>query len=237
MTKDWTSDDLQNESGNTAEPKARSSPKSWLERPLLLLTSPALRFPRATLAVAVGLALLCAVYSCRNLGYRSSRLDLLNPKSPYNRLWIQYINEFGDEDDAVIVVEGASREQVVPVLDRLSASLARNKRLFHSILKDVDRTTVISNCLHYRTVGELEGIAQFVGQHAPIVAGDWARLRAGSLVNEMTQMASGALAGGQAIGAQMSIAQLDRVVLSLLAQFGPSPMYQSVWPDMQGMQS
>src|SRR5437762_5941114 len=128
MTKDWTpAADLPDDQAGT--PKA-TSPRSWLERPLLLLTRPALRFPRATLFVAIGLAIFCTIYANRHLGYRSNRLDLLNPKSPYNRLWIQYINEFGDEDDAVIVVEGAGREEVVPVLDELSASLARNKRLF-----------------------------------------------------------------------------------------------------------
>jgi len=28
-------------------------------------------------------------------------MDLLDPKSNYNQLWIEYIEEFGDEDDAV----------------------------------------------------------------------------------------------------------------------------------------
>ena len=37
------------------------------------------------------------------LGYQTTRLDLLNPKSNYHRLWIEYIKEFGDEDDAVSV--------------------------------------------------------------------------------------------------------------------------------------
>jgi hopanoid biosynthesis associated RND transporter like protein HpnN len=236
MTKDWTqaADLTDDDTGSTSK---AASPRSWLERPLLLLTRPALQLPRATLLVAVGLAIFCTIYASRNLGYRSSRLDLLNPKSPYNRLWIQYINEFGDEDDAVIVVEGAGREEVVPVLDELSASLARNKRLFHSILKDVDRTTVISKCLHYRSVGELQNIDHFVSEYSPIVAGEWARLRVGSMVGEMSQLLSQPLAGAQSAVAQMGIAQLDHVVLSLLAQFATTPAYQSVWPDMQGMQS
>src|SRR5262249_18500166 len=162
----------------------------WLEAPLLLLTRPALRFPVATLVVAAGLALFCTVYASKHLGYRSSRLDLLNPKSPYNRLWIQYINEFGDEDDAVIVVEAAGRDQVVPVLDDLSEALARNKRLFHSILKDIDRTTVISKCLHYRTVGELLNISHFVDEFVPVVTGDWARLQMSRRVAEAMQLVS-----------------------------------------------
>ena len=38
------------------------------------------------------------------LGFRTSRLDLLNPKSSYNQLWLEYIDEFGDADDVVVVV-------------------------------------------------------------------------------------------------------------------------------------
>ncbi len=80
-------------------------------------------FPVTTLALALALAGVCCVYSDTHLGYKSSRLDLLNPNSDHNRLWIEYVNEFGDEDDAVIVVEGPGRDQVVPVLVELSASL------------------------------------------------------------------------------------------------------------------
>ena len=104
-----------------------------------------LRFPVTTLALAVGLA-ACLMYTVTHLGYRSSRLDLLNPKSDYNRLWMDYINEFGEEDDAVIVVEGPGREQVVPVLVELSASLGKKKRLFHAILDEDLSKIVPSAC-------------------------------------------------------------------------------------------
>jgi hopanoid biosynthesis associated RND transporter like protein HpnN len=234
MTKDWTPAADLTDTGGTSKP---ASPRSWLERPLLLLTGPALRFPRATLLVAISLAIFCTIYAGRNLGYRSNRLDLLNPKSPYNRLWIQYINEFGDEDDAVIVVEGTGREEVVPVMDELSAALASNKRLFHSILKDVDKTTIIPKILHYSPVDELQNLRHFVSEYSPVVAGDWSRLRVGSMVGGMTQLLSQPLAGAQSAVAQMGIAQLDHIVLSLHSQFRSSPVYQSVWPEIQERQS
>ena len=98
---------------------------SWLEPPLSAITRIVLRFPVTTLALAVGLAGICVLYSATHLGYRSSRLALLNPKNDYNKLWIDYIHEFGDEDDAVVVVEGAGHDQVVPVLVELSAALSR----------------------------------------------------------------------------------------------------------------
>ena len=95
---------------------------SLLARPLGWLTRVVIRFPAPTIALAVAVALVALALSCTRLGFRTSRLDLISSKCSYNRLWIDYIYEFGDEDDVVIVVEGASREQVVPsaeLLDRI----------------------------------------------------------------------------------------------------------------------
>ena len=34
------------------------------------------------------------------LTFKTSRLDLLNPRSEYNQRWLAYLAEFGDRDDA-----------------------------------------------------------------------------------------------------------------------------------------
>src|SRR5260221_9134568 len=122
---------------------------SFLARPFVAGTRLIIAYPWATISLAVGLAAVAIVYSGLQLGYRTSRLDLLNPKSDYNRLWIKYIEEFGDEDDAVVVVEGTGREQVVPVLEELSRALAREERLFHAVLHEVDLRKIRSKGLHY----------------------------------------------------------------------------------------
>lgn len=57
-------------------------------------------------------------------------MDLLDPSSNYNRLWIDYIAEFGEDDDAVVVVEGSSRDEVVRVLADLSKELLQDTRSF-----------------------------------------------------------------------------------------------------------
>ena len=129
--------------------------QSWRMSVLMGITRIVLRFPVATVALAIALSGVCFVYSYTHLGYKSSRLDLLNPKSDHNRLWIEYVNEFGDEDDAVIVVEGPGRDQVVPVLVELSQALGREKRLFHAILHEVDLSAIRAKGLHYLPVGEL----------------------------------------------------------------------------------
>ena len=208
-----------------------SSNPSWLSPLLLMVTRVILRFPVTTLAVSVGLAAICVAYAVGHLGYKSSRLDLLNPKSDYNRLWIEYINEFGDEDDAVIVVEGPSRDQVVPVLAELSTALGQEKRLFHAILHEVDLSKIRAKGLHYVPKDQLQAINHFLDDALPITGGEWSRLQVGKLVGGMTQLVQAASAGMPGVDLNSAIAQLDRTVSSLLAQFATSH-YQSPWPEM-----
>ncbi len=149
---------------------------AFLALPMLWITRFTLRFPVATLALAIGLAIVSLVYTQQKLGYRTSRVDLVNPDNDYNRLWIEYANEFGDEDDAVVVVEGANRDQVVPVLQEISTLLAREDQLFHAVLHGVNLEKIRAKGLHYLSSEELLGVEHFLDEVGPIIEGNWARL-------------------------------------------------------------
>ena len=137
--------------------------------------------------VAVAATVLALGLSVGRLGFRTSRLDLLNPKSSYNRLWIEYINEFGDADDVVVVVEGRDRQQVVPVLEEVSTALAREDRLFEAVLHEVDLSRIRGKGLHYLSESELLAIDRFLEEVEPIVAGDWVRLKPATVAYGMTR--------------------------------------------------
>ena len=174
----------------------------FLARPFVLGTRLIIAYPVFTIAVSLALAAAACYLTATRLGYQTSRLDLLNPKSNYNRLWIEYIKEFGDEDDAVVVVEGAGREQVVPVLEELSAALAREDRLFHAVLHEVDLGKIRSKGLHYLSPEELQGIDHFLTELGPILSGDWSPLSlgnmAGGLARQIEAAAANPRAGGEA---------------------------------------
>src|SRR5690349_18422131 len=97
-----------------------------------------LRAPFAVVALATALAVLAVAYSAAQLGYKTGRHDLVNPKNEYGRLWNEYVKEFGEEDDAVVVVEGESRAAVVPVLQELASVLANENKHFHAVLHGVN---------------------------------------------------------------------------------------------------
>lgn len=72
------------------------------------------------LALAALSVVASGYWSAQHLGSKVSRSDLVDPEREYNKLWIDSIREFGADDDAVVVVEGDSREQVIPVLEEIS---------------------------------------------------------------------------------------------------------------------
>ena len=153
--------------------------ENFLNWPFYWGTRLILAYPWATIALGVALAGVALALTCTRLGYRTSRVDLINPKSDYNRLWLEYVKEFGAEDDAVIVVEGKGRDEVVPVLEDLSIALAREDRLFHAVLHEVDLSKIRSKGLHYLAPAELSGIERFLAETGPIIGGDWSRLGVG----------------------------------------------------------
>ena len=169
---------------------------SFLARPFVWGTRLILAYPVATIALSIGFALVALALSWTRLGYRTSRLDLVNPKSDYNRLWLEYVKEFGEADDAVIVVEGTGRDQVVPVLEELSSALAREDRLFHAVLHEVDLSKIRAKGLHYLSPEELTAIDGFLAEAQPIIAGDWSRLSIGKMASGMMLRMQAAMQAG-----------------------------------------
>jgi hopanoid biosynthesis associated RND transporter like protein HpnN len=205
---------------------------SLLARPLAWLTRCVLRFPMPVLVIAVAAAVFAMILTASRLGFRTSRLDLLNPDSSYNQLWIEYINEFGDADDVVVVVEGESRGQVVPVLEEISTALAREDRLFKAILHEVDLSKIRAKGLHYLDESELLSIERFLDKVEPIVQGDWARLKLGNIASGIAARLGGGRAPRNPAIEQATCVELARLSDSLLEALGPQSRYRSPWPEM-----
>ena len=71
-----------------------------LGRALVAWTRVCLRHPLTVVMLAILSAVAAGAWTARHLGYKVSRVDLLDPESEYNKLWIDYIREFGEDDDA-----------------------------------------------------------------------------------------------------------------------------------------
>lgn len=132
--------------------------ESPLSQPLKWLTELTLRSPAAVLWGAGILTLVSIVIAASGLKFKTSRLDLLNPESRYNKRWLAYLDEFGDRDDAVIVVRASDPAAVRSAIDDVAQQIAKHPHLFDSILWRRDLSRLKAKGLHQVPTVELERI-------------------------------------------------------------------------------
>ncbi len=210
-------------------PQGEQSP---LARPLEWITGLVVRFPVATLILALAATVVSIFLAATRLGFHTSRADLLNPHSDYNHRWLEYTKEFSDQEDVVVVVEGDSQDRVVPVLDEVAASVAEEDKLFHAILNKIDFAKVRSKGLYYLEPKDLAAIGSLVEQAEPVLHGDWSQLDLG---HELAAMGSAMGRAGQPPdprAAEAGQAQLNRLVQGLDAALSPAGAYVSPFPQI-----
>lgn len=196
--------------------------------PLAWVTARVLAAPRTTVLAGVALALIGIVCSALGLGFRTSRLDLLNRESEWNQRWLAYLREFGDQDDAVVVVDGANAAAVTAAVDDLAAELARDERHFSSIFHRLELGRIRAKGLHLAPVDKLQELEAFVSQAEPVLRGDWQQLAVANQLRRLTFVLS-RLPEGAPQRAAVS-AQLARLTSSLKQATSESAEYVSPWP-------
>ena len=137
---------------------------SLFARPLWSLTLLCCQFPAAVLVSALLLAALSLYWSYEHLGLKMSRLDLINPNSSFNQLWLDYIDEFGDFNEVIIVVEGTENNEVIPALELLAEKIKQFPDRYQGILHGVDLSVIHQKGLHFIPVKDLQTIQQFVAR-------------------------------------------------------------------------
>ena len=165
------------------------------------------------------------------LGFRTSRAELLSPNSDYNRRWLAYTKEFGNKEDVVVVVEGAEPRADHSRPGRRLPQLAGRKDLFGAVLHQTDAPKLRSKGLYYLDIEspdpkelDLTKIDALLDKAAPILQGDWSALSLGN----MTHWMGAAINGGseaqrrQILEAMQS--ELPRVIEGFKAAIGqPGP--------------
>ena len=145
-------------------PSSHTAESSLFAQPLLSLTLICCRFPAAVVVAALLLAAMSLYWSYEHLGFKMSRLDLINPNSSFNQLWLDYIDEFGDFNEIIIVVEGSENSEVIPVLELLAEKIKEFPDRYQGILHGVDLSAIHRKGLHFVPVKDLQTIQQFVAQ-------------------------------------------------------------------------
>jgi hopanoid biosynthesis associated RND transporter like protein HpnN len=96
------------------------------------------RCPRIVLAVSFGLCLLSAWGAVTRLEYHTQRNDLISAHKECQQRWRKYLDEFGDDDDMVVVVRGGDHERMKQALEAVAAEVAGRPELFDRLFYKVD---------------------------------------------------------------------------------------------------
>jgi len=137
---------------------------SIFARPLWSLTLLCCHMPTAVLVLAILLAGASLYWAHGHLGLKMSRLDLINPNSSFNQLWLEYIDEFGDSNEVIVVVEGKENGEVIDALQRLTGEIEQFPDLYQDVLHGVDLSAIHRKGLHYIPLEDLQTIQQSVAQ-------------------------------------------------------------------------
>lgn len=144
-----------------AERKPRED-RSFLSRMLFWLTRFSLRESRWVIVGALGLSVAAIVFAVLSLNFHTSRLDLLNPESKYNQRWLDYIDEFGQQDDVIVVVETGDEKSSIALIEKLGKRLAANTEQFRSVVYKRDLSKIREKGLHFAKPSEVKEASDFV---------------------------------------------------------------------------
>lgn len=207
---------------------------SILARLLMGIVWLAIRWPAMTVALSV-IGVGAGLYlSNTRLEYHTSRAALLDQREDYHRRWLQYVAEFGEQEDVVVVVQGEAREAILPALDEVVREVSAQPQHFQAVLHEIDLTKLRDKGLYYLSTEELQTIEGFLNDVEPIVHGGWQWLSPGAMATGMCAQLKQAKPEQlqQSIGAaQVKLAQIAESLLTALSAPGT---YRSPWPELSG---
>ncbi len=207
---------------------------SLVGQPLKLLTVLVARFPISVIIISALLVALSLTGAQLSLGFRTSRSDLLNPKSENNRRWAEFTQEFGEQDDVTVVVHSDNPKAVPPILDELAAQLNRQPKLFRAVFHKVDVAKMKSKGLYNDRVSPqfLQQINAFLGQSQGLLQGDLTSLNVGGQIAwfaDLIDRGDPRLLAASLGAAQQQESKSLEILGAALSQSGP---YQSPFPEM-----
>ena len=132
---------------------------AWIARhPWCVLAGCAL-----TIGVSVWLA-------CTRLQYRTQRDDLMSADKSCQVRWRAYLNEFGDDDDIVFVVEGSNRARMEQAVDALATELQAAPGRFDRVFHRVDLRPLRDRALLFLSETEIEAVDKRLVEMGPLLA-------------------------------------------------------------------
>lgn len=189
------------------------------------------RRPRVVLAACLALAAAAVGLSVTRLGYHTQRNDLLSPDKDCQKRWQHYLDTFGDDDDMVVVAEGADRARMAAALDAVADRVKARPDLFDRVFHKTDLRGLHDRALLFLPADQIEAVKVRVERMEPLLGPvssfAWQRLNLQSLLGT----AAVALEGGDGPSPADAdlLVQLPAVARAAAAALRDPAAYRNPW--------
>jgi hopanoid biosynthesis associated RND transporter like protein HpnN len=206
----------------------------FLARSVAGLVAWVVRRPRAVLVVALVLTVAAVHVAYAKLEYHTQRNDLISPDKPCQQRWQKYLDTFGDDDDMVVVVEGADRDRMTAALDAVAERLKERPDLFDRVFHKVDLRHLRDRGLLYLAPDQLDAIRARLDRMEPLLGPTgplaWRMLSLQSLLSSAESALAARAAGRELSPADRDlVAQVPAVMASAADALRDPAAYRNPW--------
>ena len=166
---------------------------SVVRRMLQGLVALVCRYPGWVLLVSLSLAGASLWAAATQLQYKTQRNDLISPHKEHQQRWREYLAEFGDDDDIVVVVKGTDRPRMEKALEQLAERVQGRPDLFDRLFYKVDLRSLRNRALLFLPTEEIRAIQHHLEDMGQLLKHGWISWRLltlSSLLQEAVQRTS-----------------------------------------------
>ncbi|NVN90217.1 MAG: MMPL family transporter [Desulfuromonadales bacterium] len=154
------------------------------------------RRPRLILGLALLLSVLSVIYTKQNMEFLTGRDDLMPRNAPFQVDYRAYRQEFGDQEEVVIVIESDDAEKATRCGDVLFERLNREKNIFREVFYPGGLPYFRKNGLLFMPLEDIKKLRSTLTMAAPVLKDLAAAPSVQTLFTSLTSQIDGYLAKG-----------------------------------------
>ncbi len=127
------------------------------------------RYPRFILGGALLFSLLAVLYTAQYMEFLTGRDDLMPKNTAFHQDYRASREEFGDQDDIVVVIESTDKERATRFGSRLYAALSRDKEHFRDVFYPFGLAFFQKNGLLFMELADIKALHKNLAQTKPLL--------------------------------------------------------------------
>lgn len=207
-----------------------ASSKSVLTELLCSLTNFCARNAWMTILVITLSAGACVAYTASTLKFKTDRSDLIDPSAKFFKRWLRYVENFGESDDIVLIVEGKNPDKIKEALEEIGSQMSAEPDLFGNVLYKIEPGGLRDKGLQYLPPQVLATGLERLDDFRPILAGKWDLIALDGVVTRLQSQI--ARSKGQPAAEAALMHHADVLITSLANTLQDRDLFTNPWPEI-----